>query len=205
MKNLAIFASALILSGCAATKPAIEWISVKNIDDFTDVKSCKVTVGSLYTRSNVYTEVGKFYPFIEKVNGDLLIGLQSGGQFKIPVGNVQLRIDSNEAWSISTSETPVELLSSAQPFQQEYLNTLPEEQRKIVTSSYDSAMKVTTQAMSPFTAATGEKAKQIVEEMLKGTILKYRTIGLNQAASTIGEHKLDQSFITALADCGIKL
>lgn len=198
---------AIALAGCStnSNQPEVKWISVKNTDEFTDVSSCRVTVGSLYINKNVYTEVGKYYPFIEQVNGQLRVGLQSGGQYKIPVGNAQLRIDSNKTWDISTSETPLDLAPTLANFKPAYLDNLSDDQKAMVAASYESAMEVSAQAMSPFTATTGEKAKKIVKEMLAGKSLKYRTVGLNQAASSTGVYDLDMSLQNALTDCGIEL
>jgi len=57
--------------------------------------------------------------------------------------------------------------------------------------------------MSPFTAATGEKAAAILKELVHGKVLRFRLIGINQAASTTGEIKLDPSFISAVVEIGI--
>lgn len=205
MRNCIVIFTAIALAGCASSQLEVKWISVKNTDEFTDVSSCQVTVGSLYTNKNVYTEVGKYYPFIEQVNGQLRVGLQSGGQYKIPVGNAQLRIDSNKAWDISTSETPLDLVPTFANFKPAYLDNLSDDQKAMVAASYESAMEVSAQAMSPFTATTGERAEKIVKEMLAGKSLKYRTVGLNQAASSTGVYDLDVSLQNALIDCGIEL
>ncbi|MFM2657482.1 hypothetical protein [Vibrio owensii] len=205
MRNRIVVFTAIALAGCTSSQPVVKWISVKNTDEFTDVYSCKITVGSLYTNKNVYTEVGKYYPFIEQVDGQLRVGLQSGGQYKIPVGNAQLRIDSNKTWDISTSETPLDIDPTFSNFKPAYLDNLSDDQKVMISASYESAMEVSAQAMSPFTAATGEKAEKIVKEMLAGKSLKYRTIGLNQAASSTGVYDLDMSLQNALIDCGIEL
>ncbi|MFH0258159.1 hypothetical protein ACGRL8_14285 [Vibrio rumoiensis] len=207
MRNYIVVLMAIALAGCStnSNQPEVKWISVKNTDEFTDVSSCRVTVGSLYINKNVYTEVGKYYPFIEQVNGQLRVGLQSGGQYKIPVGNAQLRIDSNKTWDISTSETPLDLAPTLANFKPAYLDNLSDDQKAMVAASYELAMEVSAQAMSPFTATTGEKAKKIVKEMLAGKSLKYRTVGLNQAASSTGVYDLDMSLQNALTDCGIEL
>lgn len=205
MRKQIVLCVVLAIGGCSAIKPEVKWISVKNTDEFTDVSSCKVTVGSLYSSKKVYTEIGKYYPFIEDVNGELRVGLQSGGQYKIPVGNVQLRIDSNKTWDIVASETPLDLAPTGASFQPSYVANMTDEQKKMVAASYESAMEISAKAMSPFTATTGKKAENIVREMLSGKSLKYRTIGLNQAASSTGVYKLDLSLQNALTDCGIEL
>ena len=64
-------------------------------------------------------------------------------------------------------------------------------------------MKNMTKTLSPYTATTGDKAWTILNEMLKGKKMIYRTIGINQAASTTGEVLLDESLLQSLKECGI--
>jgi hypothetical protein len=194
----------LTLSGCASTPAKVEWITDKKTDEFTDITTCRVTTGSYYTSSGVYTKTGALYPMVEQVDGVLRVGLQSGGKYKIPVGNVQLRIDNNTAWDISTSETPVDLVPTINPMTSISTANLSDEQKKIIDQSVANAMNSTAQIMSPYTVATGDKAKSILKEMLSGKELKYRTVGLNQAASTIGSFNLDESLQVALNTCQIK-
>lgn len=194
---------ALLTSGCA-TGPAVEWVTVRNTDQFTDKSSCAVTVGAYYTKHGVYTVRNQYYPYIEVANGDLRVGVKSGGQFSIPVGDVQLRIDQNKAWTISTSETPLDYVPEGQLKAMQAYAPKDPQQQQIVENAYKSAMEATARSMSPFTAATGEKARSILREMRAGKMVIYRTVGLNQAASTTGEYALDKSLETALNQCGIK-
>lgn len=64
-------------------------------------------------------------------------------------------------------------------------------------------MENMTKIMSPYTATTGDKAKSIIKEMLLGKVIKYRTVGMNQAASTTGEAVIDGSFLKSLREIGI--
>jgi len=198
---------ALILTGCATgLAPRVEWVATLKMDAFTDQKTCSVTVGSLYTRNSVYSYTNLYYPYIDVVNGDIRVGIKSGGKYKIPVGDVQLRIDNNKAWVISSSETPLDYVpKGAFNNMAQYYQNLPEESRTLIQDAYKETMKATSRAMSPFTATTGEKAAKILQEMLIGKNIKYRTVGLNQAASSIGEYKLDSSLKSALLKCGVKL
>jgi hypothetical protein len=192
----------LTLTGCASA-PKVEWVTDKQTDEFTDVTTCRATTGSFYSTSGIYTKVGALYPMVEQVDGELRVGLQSGGKYKIPVGNIQLRIDSNKAWDINTSETPIDLLSTINPLVAIPMDNLPEDQKKMIEQSVESSKKMTAQAMAPYTVATGDKAKAILKEMLAGKELKYRTVGLVQASSTVGEFKLDESLGKALTACNI--
>ena len=199
----------ITLAGCAGgiasgTAPSVKWVANSKTDSFTDVSSCAVTVGSLYTSNGVFTMTNKYYPYIEVVNGDLRVGVKSGGRFLIPVGDVQLRIDQNKAWTISTSETPLDYVPEGQLKAMQAYAPKDPQQQQIVENAYKTAMDATARSMSPFTASTGEKAQSILKEMRSGKTLIYRTIGLNQAASTTGEYVLDQSLEVALRQCGIQ-
>lgn len=213
MKYLSIFISMSILAGCASTSPKVEWVASSEFDRFTDQTTCSVTTGSLYTQSSVYTYNNHLYPFIEVVKGELRVGIKSGGKYKVPVGNVQLRIDKNKAWDINMSETPVTETPNAQASSQvdlmtEYAKDLPPEQQALVMNSYKAAMNSTNKILSPYTVATGDKAKAIVKEMLEGETLIYRTLGFSSVANstgTTGEFLIDDSLKTALNKCQIKI
>lgn len=207
VKRIGFFLFASLITGCSATKPpSILWISSAKVDEFTDTVTCSVSVGSLYTKSSVFTYSHHYYPYIEVVNGDVRVGVRSGGKYPIPVGDVQIRIDSNVAWNISSGETPLDYVPEGTLSQmQEYTKNLPEQNQQLVEATYKTAMETAARAMSPFTAATGEKAQLILKEMLSGEKIKYRTIGLNQAASSTGEYDLGPSLTEALSKCGINL
>ncbi|MBC3337507.1 hypothetical protein GIW50_16550 [Pseudomonas syringae] len=209
MRTLYLMFLSITLAGCAGgiasgTAPSVKWVANSKTDSFTDVSSCAVTVGSLYTSNGVFTMTNKYYPYIEVVNGDLRVGVKSGGRFLIPVGDVQLRIDQNKAWTISTSETPLDYVPEGQLKAMQAYAPKDPQQQQIVENAYKTAMEATARSMSPFTASTGEKAQSILKEMRSGKTLIYRTVGLNQAASTTGEYVLDQSLEVALRQCGIQ-
>lgn len=186
--------------------PKIAWISNETIDEFTDIKKCSVSVGSYYTTDSVYTVNNHFYPYIEIVNGDLRLGVKSGGRYLIPVGDVQLRIDDNQSWSINSSETPIDYApQGAVNYMEDYAKNLPEEKRVLLQETYKATMQTTARAMSPFTATTGDKARTILKQMQSGKKIKYRTVGLNQTGSTTGEYQLGPSLNEALNKCGIKV
>ena len=209
MRTLYLMFLSITLAGCAGgiasgTAPSVKWVANSKTDSFTDVSSCAVTVGSLYTSNGVFTMTNKYSPYIEVVNGDLRVGVKSGGRVLIPVGDVQLRIDQNKAWTISTSETPLDYVPEGQLKAMQTYAPKDPQQQQIVENAYKTAMDATARSMSPFTASTGEKAQSILKEMRSGKTLIYRTVGLNQAASTTGEYVLDQSLEVALRQCGIQ-
>ena len=214
MKSYILSLLTFSLIGCASTTPKVQWVASIQFDRFTDITTCTVSTGSLYTGSSVFTYTNHLYPFIEVVNNDLRVGVKSGGKYKVPVGDVQLRIDNNKAWTISMSETPVNVkpnttMNSQLELMTEYAKNLPKEQKKLIVDSYKTAMSATGKMLSPFTLTTGDKAKAILNEMLNGKALIFRTLGFgliagNTAGST-GEFLLDGSLKVALEKCRIKV
>jgi len=203
-----IITSTLLLGACSSTAPPeIRWFTQKNVDQFDDTSSCRVTVGGLYyANGTVLTYTNQFYPFVETVEGDLRVGVLSGGKVQVPVGNVQLRIDNNDSWTIETQETPVDYVPSSSTVDMTpYMSSLTSEQKAQYQATFENSMENATKIMSPYTAVSGEKAKKILSEMVSGTKLIYRRVGFNQAASSTGEYKLDMSFQNALTECGINL
>lgn len=162
------------------------WKSVSQIDRFTDVETKMVTIGDFSNKNFVLTTPFQYYPFVSLRGNEIAFGIRSGGNYKIPTGTVQIRIDNNKAWTITPSETPI------------YLEITSSENMFGVNMS-----SIITQNMSPFTASTGDKAKDIIREMLSGREMIYRTVGYNQAASTEGHIIIDSSFRESLRQIGI--
>ncbi|GFM73777.1 hypothetical protein PSCICL_47690 [Pseudomonas cichorii] len=193
---IAISVVAFILGGCASGSA---WKATGSTDEFTDKTTMLVTTGDFSAGGSIITSSLRLYPVVRKEGGQIYVGVMSGGRFKIPVGTVQLRIDQNEAWTITPQETPV----SQMPAAPQYALNLPPEQAAIVKNAQDQAMISAAQMMSPYTIAGGDKAKKILKQMLTGKVLKYRTVGLNQAASTTGEAVIDPSLAESLRLVGI--
>ncbi|MBX6055049.1 hypothetical protein ACNAQ8_32020 [Pseudomonas aeruginosa] len=196
MKRIMTFAAALTLGGCAAGPT---WQATGTTDEFTDKTTMMVTTSDFPSSGSIVTRSLHFYPVVRKEGNEIYVGLMSGGRFKIPVGTVQMRIDQNEAWTITPQETPVGLA----PAVPQYSMNLPPEQAAIVKSAQDQAMTNAAQMMSPYTVTGGDKAKKILKQMLSGRNLKYRTVGINQAASTTGETVIDPSLAESLRLIGI--
>ena len=198
MKLLIIFSMVAALAGCASTRPA--WKAVASTDEFTDVTTKMVTVGEFSTAQGVYTKPMSLYPFVGVREGEVIVGVRSGGRFRIPAGQVQLRIDENTAWTITTEETPLYLVPEVQGLPS---MTSDAKTNELVDEAQKKMMATMHRSMSPFTAATGEKAKQILNQMLSGKRLIYRSVGINQAGARTGEVALDESLTIGLRQIGI--
>jgi hypothetical protein len=193
-----------LLVGCQATGPqGSVWVANESRDEFTDVVTKMVTTGEGLSGTSLMTRSFRYYPFAGKQNGEVYFGIRSGGQHRMPVGTVQLRVDDKQAWTISPIETPVSLAPSMPTMSM--TDGLDAKTADTVQRAQSQAMEATTKMMSPYTAATGEKAKSIIKEMLSGKVLRYRIVGMNQAGSTTGEVVIDKSFADSLATIGIDL
>ncbi len=193
----------VLCTGCASTT----WVTTTSKDEFTDKSSCKISYGSEFAKGFKKGLGGvTYYPFIEKVNDETIFGIQN--DYKMPVGDVQLRIDDNEAIIISYTETPVYYsASSAYKVDLSYMKNLEGVDQQAMQNTIDSTMKNVQKISSPFTATTGDKANLIIQQMKNGSVLKMRVIGFgtNSIQSTSGKYLIDSEFKMALDKCGIKI
>lgn len=210
MKTIAaIMAFGLVLTGCASNENKGPWRASVTMDRFTDEIDCFVSVSEYWGGDFLYTRQNHFYPYIQQENGELRVGLRSGGKFPIPVGNVKLRIDKNPAWEILVSESPSDTSQVTSLMPADYVKNitenLDEKNKALIEKTFSAQQKLTSQMLSTYTAATGEKAKSILEEMLAGKMLITQTAGMPGVKSTVGEAILNESLKMALADCKIEI
>ena len=205
---LAGVALGLMMAGCASgpSAPLKNWFSTTKTDPFTDARICTVETRQGLVSTLALTQL-LYYPYVEKRGDDVRVGMIAGGQYKIPVGRIQLRVDNHEAWTIETGETPVDMgtvnaqqiaatMRSATP-------ATPSAQQQNYEATATAMANSINQAMSPYTVTTGEKARRIIEQMRTGRQLIFRTLGANQPASSMGNADLGPEFNAALAQCGI--
>ena len=202
MKKISIIIFAVLVTGCATTTT---WTAKQSVDEFTDKNTCKIVYGSDFGKGfNKGLGGIHYYPFIEKVAGDVIFGVYA--DYNIPVGDIQIRVDNNEAITISYTETPIYYsATSAANVDLSYLKNIEGVDQKAMQASMDKAMQNVQKISSPFTATSGLKSEKIISQMKNGTELKMRVIGYgtNSVQSTNGSYKLDQQFVAALSECGI--
>jgi hypothetical protein len=211
------------LAGCAVpTAPIVkknEWVAITDADRFADSPVRMVTIGEpTYSESLFMTKFKHYYPFVQLKDGELIVGIRSGGQYKIPAGAVQMRIDGNMTWDISPEETPVYLIPDQATLTVSIPKTTPVDtntphgkamadsmaaSKAMTEEMRENTPKYLARTLSPFTAATGDKAKAIIKEMFSGRRIIYRSIGYNQADSTEGEVLIDESFNKAMSEIGV--
>jgi len=168
MKTLTLIVSVITLSACASAPERLNpnttttgWVVVKNVDDFTDEKTCKVTWATTIVQTS-YRDVFKIYPIVVFSNSEpLKVGVESVSanakiQMDIPIGNVQLRIDELPTHEITAVDLE-SLKASAEAGDQA---TLMQEQMESM--------------LSPINVTEGEEAETILTEMLSGAQIRYR-------------------------------
>lgn len=155
-------------------------------------------------RIDVYRAGLKYYPYVERRGSDIRVGVMAHPSLPAPAGAVQIRVDDLPAWTIDTSETPIDTTGANTAAQMNALMpavTDPAQAEAMRRSAGAMADNIT-RSVSPYTAATGDKAREIINQLKAGHRVIYRTLGAN-AASTAGEAELGAEFNRALADCGI--
>ena len=201
MKIFALLFFLLTISGCAANP----WSVQKETDEFTDKTSCRVTYGSDFGRDVLKSYLGGIYyaPFIEKVNGEVIFGIRN--DYNIPVGDVQIRIDENEAILISYTETPIFYAAAKPSMDFSYMTGIDGINTEAMNTTMAETINNISKISSPFTATSGGKAKLIINQIKSGSRLKMRVIGFgtNSALSNTGEYSLGNNLKDALIGCGI--
>ncbi|MCP4597807.1 hypothetical protein [Neptuniibacter sp.] len=170
----------------------------------TDKSSCSVTLGSDLARGFIKSQGGiHYYPFFSKGETGAVFGVHN--DYNIPVGNVQIRVDSNEMIELSTQETPLRYAPKLHSTDLSYIKNNDQIDKEALKKSMDTMMNDVHKISSPYTAVEGAKAEMIIDQIKTGSVLKMRVLGLavNTAGSTVGEHKIDKTLIDALAKCGI--
>lgn len=200
---------ALALAGCATTEgvgfSGPQWVVTQQRDAFNDSITKMVTFGDYSTSSGIITRNFRYYPFVGTYNGELFVGLRSGGKQPIPTGTVQIRVDDQPAWTITPSDTPLYLLPPVNQAAGASVPGVSPELNAQVKALTEQSMQQVARSMSPFTAVTGDKAKQLVGQMLAGKRIIFRVVGINQSASTAGQAEIDQSFINGVQSLGLNI
>lgn len=200
-----LLAAGWLVASCAsAPAPSETWSASRSSDPITGVSRCIVAAVDRIGDSRM-TRAGYFYPIVEN-NSEvgLLVGVSSGGRFQIPVGNILWRVDDHPHRELRSADNPI---SSAMGPPPPGIEALPPEAARIMLT-----------AMAPATVASGERARELLDEMLAGRTLIFRATtasagyGLpNEREGRVGQVTnqglapipLDNSFRAALAQCGI--
>ena len=211
-KKFAPLITASIIIGTASVANA-DWVATLDIDMFTDQVACEIVGADSYNellglgKRRHTTRTGALYPVIRLKDGELAVGVKAGGQFPIPPGDIDLRIDKNKAWRIRPAENPQDIKPEGPNISMPVfkLPNMTEEQQKAYEDSMKQTMQTISDAsagMAPYTMTTGDKAKSILAEMINGNRMIYRSsIQANLGVELSGIAQLDADFISELNEC----
>ncbi|WP_434703009.1 hypothetical protein J3P85_19100 [Pseudomonas sp. Z1-12] len=194
MKRTVLVAIAIaiaMLSGCS-TGPI--WKISSETDVFSKRTSTIVTLGN-YTAGTSILNISNVLPVVRKEKEGIYVGLMSDGDVPIPIVTAQIWIDQNEIWTISSQETPIIL---AKPSLAYVLGPQP----KLIKQAQAQGLNVN-KVTGGCAVAGGDKAKAILKQMLTGRVLKFRTVDIDNAASSTQEVVLDESFFKSLKSIGV--
>lgn len=201
LKYLAI---AVLLTGCASA-PQVSWYTTVDVDEFEDEMACTVTQASVYTNSAAYTYNNHFYPAVRFDPKGLFVGVISGGNFKIPVGDVRLRIDQNSPVTLYSANTPETSMSATQQqatsMVDAYTQNMTDEQKEQAQKTFKAAMSASSKMLLPYTFLDGEEAAKLLSQMKSGKSIKLQRIAIGQQTSSVGEHFIDASFNSSINEC----
>lgn len=163
-----------------------------------------------------FSRFGYLYPIVENNSKlGLLVGVSSGGKYRVPTGDILWRVDSNPHRDIKAMDNPAG--ASFVPMMEPY-KTGNEAADKAVADAMAYSQKLTAGLTSTSTVASGDKAKEMLREMLAGQTLLFRqaqiapAYGLpNDQTYRVGQYTnegqrpipIDASFRRGLAECGI--
>lgn len=186
-----------------APKPV--WQVTRTTDPLTGATSC--VVAAVDTAAGMsFTRMGALYPIVENnsVHG-LLVGVSSGGRFRLPTGDIQWRVDDHPLRVLRAADNPTGAATSSVP--SGTMQQLADQQMKLIAA-----------ATATSTLVSGAAARAMLDEMLAGKGLIFRAAaaanpyglpGEQQAAvgqATKGglrPYPLDDSFHAGVAACGI--
>ena len=214
MRQASAILFALGLSACATTDLGPTWTASSQEDPVTGVTRCVVSVPDSLMGSR-YSSSLRLYPFVEQ-NSDagLLVGVSSGGKYRVPPGDIVWRIDRNEPHLLTMAGTPRIGPQADSPA----LGYLTEEQRQQMDAAFKMADGMTSAIQNGVTAVGGKEAEALLAEMRSGSTLLFRArtaspqAGLPSSAAydvgrvTNGRAEpivLDASFEAALSQCGL--
>lgn len=190
------------LAGCASIPDPGNWTATAQVDPFTDARLCRV---EQRVRGASWRQLISFVPYIERRDDGIRVGLRSPNAYGgVPTGDVRIRIDDNPAWTITTAETPIDKQPAGiTPYMGTASAASPGTGGSTAADAAQQVYGSIGKMISPFTAATGDKAEAMLAQMKEGSMLIYETTGFNQPGSSTGRIALDDEFRAALTKCAL--
>ena len=206
--SLVVAAVATLGSPAGAKKPSKPvWQVIRTSDPITGATSCVVAA---YDRAAgiSFSRTGALYPVIENSSTyGLLVGVSSGGRFRVRTGDIIWRVDDCPFRTLKAADNPAGLNTTALPQNNAVMAILVAKQMRLIAA-----------ATATSTVASGPAARAMLDELLAGKGLVYRSAvatpayGLATGAErSVGQitseglrpYPLDGSFRASLVTCGI--
>lgn len=228
---IAAIISMTVMPHIALAKSKGVWSVVQTDDPITGRKSCAISaldrIGGMR-----FTQIGILYAVVENnPDAGLLVGVSSGGKYRIPVGDIVWRVDDKPYRTLhaidnpaaphtatAAPETPPVDSSEAAKTPSSPSDSALQAYSKTLAATMQSQAEMVTALTATATMASGDKARAMLNEMLAGTSLLFRQqaatplYGLPSANTyAVGQETLkggkpipiDQSFRDGLIACGI--
>jgi hypothetical protein len=210
-----LLAMTLAMPVGAKGRPAQTWQATRTTDPVTGATRCVVTALDYVGRTR-YSRTGFLYPVIEKhpVHG-LLVGVSSGGRFRLPTGTILWRVDDRPFRELRAEDGPMTVETPA-------VAPAGAAQDPVAAKAMADAMAVTHRmilsATATSTVAQGDTALAMLDELRSGGGLLFRAkaaapdtglpgTGMYRVGQITRDGlrpvPLDASLASALADCGI--
>ncbi len=179
--SILVLATLALASPAVAKKAPRTWTATHTTDPVTGVSRCVVSASD-YVGQTRYTRTGFLYPVIENhPEHGLLVGVSSGGRFRLPTGTILWRVDDRPFREIRPEDGPVTQTAALPP------PALPEGTNAATAKAVSDAMAMASRMAAGMSAtstfATGDTARAMLEELRTGHGLLYRA---KAAASDTG-------------------
>lgn len=203
------------LTACASTpETAGRWTASLSTDPITGVERCVVTIPDR-SFGSAFSRTGSLYPYVEQ-NSELglMIGVSSGGRYRLPTGDIEWRVDDNSHHTLKAADTP----STGETIANVNIEDMSEAQAQAYEQSMDEIEGMVFSIQNGVTAAGGEKAQALLAELRAGSELRFRSKGSAPSAGLVSSSTyltgrfengklvpilLDDSFELALRQCGL--
>ncbi len=198
----------------AKKRPREAWAVTQVSDPITGASTCVVAAYDKVGRIE-FSRFGYLYPIVESNSRlGLLVGVSTGGKFRIPSGDIVWRVDTNPHRELRAADNP----STGEATMFPTVKTGNETADKAVTEAMAKTSGLVASMTATSTMASGDTAKAMLREMIAGRTLIFRQ---SQAAPAYGlpSHNtyrvghvtneglkpipIDDSFRRGLAACGI--
>jgi hypothetical protein len=188
------------------------WKATSTADPITGASSCVVSALD-YIGKQRYSRTGALYPIIERSSTHgLLVGVSSGGRFRLPTGAIVWRVDDKPFRELKPEDNPPSALVATSP-------QASDAATKAVADTMAFTNRLMLAATATSTLASGERAREMLAELRAGKGLIYRAAAISTAyglpdpnTNRVGQYTkdglkpvpVDASLETALAECGIE-